>query len=106
MIKLLLLTHALTQLPISEDLQKKAAEGYQHGGFEAVAWVELGGILALGVALVWREKQHRADMVAKDSELRDLNKITRDTLISDSKAIESIAAALKVNTDVVQRLIK
>lgn len=106
MIKLLLLAHALAQLPISEKIQDKAAEGYSHGGFEAVAWVELGGIIALGAALVWREKQHRADVAAKDNELRDLNKITRDTLISDSKAIESIAAALKVNTDVVQRLIK
>lgn len=100
MIKLLILVHALSQ-SATEQLEHAGVEGYKHGGFEAVAWVELGGLIVLGLAFGWREKQHRVDIAAKDkviadkdTELRDLNKVTREVLISDSKAIEGITAVI------------
>ncbi len=111
MVKVLLLAVTLAQ--VSEDLKREGIDGFKRGGFEAVAWLELGCIIALGLTLWWREKQHRTDLAekdkvitAKDNELRDLNRVTRDTLISDSKAIDAIANTLKSHTDVIVRHFK
>lgn len=102
MIRILIIAAALAQGSITDEAKKDALEGFKRGGFEAVAWLELGCIIALGAALVWREKQHRADTAEKDAELRDLNKVTRDALISDSKAIDTIAKSLDANTSVIR----
>jgi hypothetical protein len=104
MIRTLAIAYAISQGAATEDLKREGIDGFKRGGFEAVAWVELGCIIALGAALVIREKQHRADVAAKDLELRDLNKVTRDALISDSKAIDAMSKALDINTAVIREL--
>lgn len=63
----------------------------------------MGGLLIRSEVRV-AKLEARAEAQAKDhaAELRELNKITREALIGDSKALEKFADALEANTQAVR----